>query len=131
MNRASLRTSIIVCLGVAALSPDALARTRARIDQVRIERARLFDALSQLPGVRRVYPSQGNFLLVRFEDADAAFAALLAAGIVVRDQRAAPSLGDALRITVGTPAQNDRVLETLSTLAAARPAPISTAGGAG
>ncbi|MDH7451797.1 histidinol-phosphate transaminase [Luteimonas composti] len=118
-------------LGVAALSPDALARTRARIDQVRIERARLFDALSRLRCVRRVYPSQGNFLLVRFEDADAAFAALLAAGVVVRDQRAAPSLGDALRITVGTPAQNDRVLETLATLAAARPAPISTAGGAG
>ncbi|RZA15600.1 MAG: histidinol-phosphate transaminase, partial [Lysobacteraceae bacterium] len=53
------------------------------------------------------------FVLVRFVDAQAAFDALLAAGIVVRDQRAAPQLGDALRITVGTPTQNDRVLATL------------------
>lgn len=118
-------------IGVEALSSEALAQTRERIALVRAERARLCDALSALPGVRRVYPSQANFLLVRFEDADTAFAALLAAGIVVRDQRAAPALGDALRITVGTPAQNDRVLETLAAMAAAGPASISAAGGAG
>ena len=44
---------------------------------------------------------------------------LLAAGVVVRDQRAAPRLGDALRITLGTPAQNDRVLAALDTREAA------------
>ena len=67
-----------------------------------------------VPGVRRVYASQGNFLLVRFADAQAAFEALLAAGVVVRDQRAAPQLGDALRISLGTPEQNDRVLQALA-----------------
>ncbi len=101
-------------IGVEALSPEALAQTWRRIAQVRSERERLRKALSAIPGVRRVYPSQANFLLVRFDDAEAAFAALLAAGIVVRDQRAAASLGDALRITVGTPAQNDLVLATLA-----------------
>ncbi|HST44176.1 MAG TPA: histidinol-phosphate transaminase, partial [Luteimonas sp.] len=35
-------------------------------------------------------------------------------GVVVRDQRAAPALGDALRITIGTLAENDRVLAALS-----------------
>ena len=40
--------------------------------------------------------------------------AVLAAGVVVRDQRAAPQLGDALRITVGSPEQNDRVLSALN-----------------
>jgi len=60
-----------------------------------------------------VYPSQGNYLLVRFADAQVAFDALLAAGVVVRDQRAAPQLGDALRITIGSPEQNDRVLAAL------------------
>ena len=59
-------------------------------------------------GVRRVYPSQANFLLVRFDRCRRrAFAALLAAGVVVRDMRAAPQLGDALRISIGTPEQND------------------------
>ncbi|MGE8289325.1 MAG: histidinol-phosphate transaminase, partial [Stenotrophomonas sp.] len=51
-----------------------------------------------------------------FIDAEAAFQALLRAGVVVRDQRAAPQLHDALRITVGTPEQNDRVLDALATL---------------
>jgi histidinol-phosphate aminotransferase len=63
--------------------------------------------------VRRVYPAQGNFLLVRFTNPDAAFAALLDNGIVVRDQRAAPQLHDALRISIGTPEQNRRVLDAL------------------
>jgi histidinol-phosphate aminotransferase len=101
-------------LALQALTPEAHAETQRRVEVVRGERARMAAALRQLPGVRRVYPSQGNFLLVRFKDAQRAFDALLAAGVVVRDQRAAPGLQDALRITVGTPEENDRVLATLS-----------------
>lgn len=104
-----------VDVALAALAPAVLEQTAQRIETVRAERERLRAALAALPGVRRVYPSEGNFLLVRFADAARAFAALLAAGVVVRDQRAAPQLGDALRITVGTPAQNARVLDVLST----------------
>ncbi|MCD9033049.1 histidinol-phosphate transaminase [Luteimonas sp. Y-2-2-4F] len=105
-------------LACAALSEAALAQTRERVARVRAERERLAAGLRALPGVRRAYRSDGNFVLVRFEDADAAFAALLDAGIVVRDQRAAPQLGDALRISVGTPEQNDRVLAALAAAAA-------------
>ena len=106
-------------LAVAGLSPEALARTAERVAVVRSERTRLAAALASAPGVRRVYPSSGNYLLVRFDDAQAAFDGLLAAGVVVRDQRAAPQLGDALRITVGTPEQNQRVLAILAALEAA------------
>lgn len=100
-------------LALAALAPEALARTAERVAEVRRERERLQVALSNVPGVRRVYPSQGNFVLVRFEDAESAWQALLAAGVVVRDQRAAPQLGDALRISIGTPEENTRVLAAL------------------
>ncbi len=103
-------------LGVEALAPAAREKTKARIQVVRGERERMGQALADLPIVRRVYPSQANFLLLRLEDAEAAFRALLDAGIVVRDQRAARGLGDALRITIGTPAQNARVLAALSAL---------------
>jgi histidinol-phosphate aminotransferase len=107
-------------MALSALTEPALAATRARIDLVRRERARLASALAALPAVRRVYPPQGNFLLARFVDAETAFAALLAAGIVVREQRALPSLADALRIAIGTPAENARVLEVLRALEVAR-----------
>lgn len=100
-------------LAVCALSPDALRSLRQRTDDVRSERGRMQRALAPLPCVRRVYPSQANFLLVRFVDADAADAALRAAGIVVRDMRAMPQLDDALRITVGTVAENDAVVAAL------------------
>ncbi len=100
-------------LALAALAPAALARTAERVAEVRRERERLQVALAGVPGVRRVYPSQGNFVLVRFEDAESAWQALLSAGVVVRDQRAAPQLGDALRISIGTPEENARVLAAL------------------
>ena len=57
--------------------------------------------------------------LVRFVDAEAAFRALLAMGVVVRDQRAAPQLDNALRITIGSPEQNDRLLAALQAQEAA------------
>lgn len=100
-------------LALAGLSPEALAETEKRVALVRSERARLQAALAGLPEVLRVYPSQGNYVLARFRDAESAFRSLLAAGVVVRDQRAAPQLGDALRITVGSPEQNDRVISAL------------------
>ncbi len=100
-------------LALQAFAPDALAQTSVAVAATCEARAQLLAALRTLPGVRRVYPSQANFLLVRFEDADLAFARLLAAGVVVRDMRALPQLQDALRITVGTPAQNARVLTVL------------------
>lgn len=103
-------------LALAGLSPDALALTQARVAEAIVERDALAAALATTPGVRQIYPSAGNYLLVRFVDADRAFAALLSAGIVVRDQRAAPQLGDALRISLGTPAQNARVLSALQAL---------------
>jgi len=103
----------VVDAALAALAPSTLALTRSRMAAVREARARLADGVRMLPQVRRVYPSAGNFLLVRFADADAAFAALLSAGVVVRDMRAMAQLGDALRITVGSMEECRRVLAAL------------------
>lgn len=103
-------------MALGGLSDAALVQTRQRVELIKAERARLQAALTVFPEVLRVYPSQGNYLLVRFRDPDAAFHSLLAAGVVVRDQRAAPQLGDALRITIGSPEQNDRVIAALRAL---------------
>ena len=106
----------VVDAALAALAPPALALTRSRMAAVCEARARLADGLRALPQLRRVYPSSGNFLLVRFDDADAAFSALLAAGVVVRDMRAMPQLVDALRITVGSMEECRRVLAALGAM---------------
>lgn len=100
-------------VALEALSDGALAEARTRIATTLRERAALLKALRSVRGVRAVYESQGNFLLARFEDADAAFERLLAAGVVVRDMRAMPQLDDALRISLGTPEENAAVLAAL------------------
>ena len=102
-----------VQLALAGLSEQAQALTRQHVQAVRAERERLRVELASCPGVRRVYPSQGNYLLARFEDAGLAFARLLAAGVVVRDMRASPQLADALRISIGKAEENDAVLAAL------------------
>ena len=103
-----------VDLACRALAAEARSETARRTAVTRAERTRLAAALPRLPGVRRVYPSSANFLLVRFDNPDDAYARLLAAGIVVRDMRHALGLGDALRISLGTPEQNDAVLDVLA-----------------
>ena len=108
-----------VALAEQALDLQARAATASRIATVVAERGRLAAALAVSPWVRQVYPSHGNFLLVRFFDPDAAFARLLADGIVVRGLAATPGLEDALRITVGSPGQNASVIRALASLPAA------------
>ena len=99
---------------LAVLHDGGESLVRERIATVRGERARLAAALPSLPGVRAVLPSQANFLAVRFTDAAAVYADLLRAGIVVRDIRRYPGLADALRISIGTPEQNDALLAVLA-----------------
>ncbi len=84
---------------------------QAQTDLIIREREKLRQALLQLPFVRQVYPSAANFLLVRWQDAPAIHSRLRQAGILVR-QMAAP-LADCLRVTVGTPQQNELLLKTL------------------
>jgi len=93
---------------LCAQRPRTLNR---RIAQVRAERTRMQQALAALPGVTAVLPSEANFLLARFKDPGTALASASAAGICVRDARGYPDLRDALRITVGTPEQNQRLLK--------------------
>ena len=98
---------------LAALSYEGRRVQRHHVHELLNERARMTTALAALPGVREVLPSHANFLAVRFDDAPATYKRLLAAGVVVRDITKYPGLGDALRITIGTGNENDRVLAVL------------------
>lgn len=100
-------------LALRALDADLVAQSLARCREATSRRDQLAATLSGMDGVRRVYPSEGNFLLVRFLDAQRAFDMLIARGVVVRDTRAMRGLGDALRITVGTNAENQAMLDAL------------------
>lgn len=80
------------------------------------ERNKLTKSLKNLTIVKKVYPSDSNFLLVRVTDAAAIYKALLRRGIVVRLRAESLHCQNCIRITVGTPAQNTQLLTTLKSL---------------
>ena len=77
------------------------------------ERIRLADRLKELAGVEKVYPSDANFLLVKFTDAKAIYKYLADNSIIVRDRSNQALCEGCLRITVGTPAENDKLINAL------------------
>jgi histidinol-phosphate aminotransferase len=97
---------------LATLNPAQIAIQRERIAQVLAERRRLADALTRSSRVLKVWPSEANFLLVDFADAPAALAAARGEKLLIRDMRNVSP--QSLRISVGTPAQNDRLIRSLS-----------------
>ncbi len=102
----------------------ALAAVRARaefrpvVDQVCLERDRMLAELPRIAGGRiRVWPSEGNFVLARIEGASRIRERLRDEhSILVRDFSYAPGLADCLRITIGTPDENNAVLAALAAL---------------
>ena len=87
-----------------------------KIREIVTMRGLLANDLAQLPSVRKVYPSDANFLLVKIDNAKAVYESLLTRGIVVRDRSKIVLCDDCLRITVGKKVENEELLQALSTI---------------
>jgi histidinol-phosphate aminotransferase len=103
-------------LTVEAVAPllqeGGIAATKARVERLLNERGRLANALAANERITRVRPSQSNFLLVDCKDPDEVLSLSRRAGLLIRDVRQG-ALPNSLRISVGTPEENDRLLESL------------------
>jgi len=102
-----------------ALSKDSLRVSEERVALLKAERERLADALASVPHVLRVYPSDANFILVKTNDGQGFRETARRAGILVRTFDD-PLLVDCVRITIGRPDDNDRLLEAVSNVELAR-----------
>lgn len=102
-----------------AVAPLLLAEGTLLAEQaakLKAERSRLHSALAALPGVA-VFRTQTNFVLARVPDAPRWFDRLREAGILVKNLHGwHASLAHCLRITVGTPAENDALLAALKAI---------------
>ena len=106
-------------LVLRALSADSLEISMQHTARLRSERARLAAALKRVRAVTRVWPSDANFLLVETQDRERFTAAARRGGILVRTFGEQPSLQRCVRITVGRPGDNDRLLEAVAGAATA------------
>lgn len=85
----------------------------AHVAEVIAQREWLAQQLPTLPCVKRVYPSDANFLLVKVTNPDVLYTRLVSRGIIVRNRNRVKGCEGCLRITVGTPEQNREVVEAM------------------
>lgn len=99
-------------LAIEAL--NRYAEYRLSVAESLENRALLATRLATAPLVQHIYPSDANFLLVKTTDANALYGFLRDHGVVVRNRSSEPGCEGCLRITIGTPEENQRLLEVWS-----------------
>ncbi|HEY9046868.1 MAG TPA: histidinol-phosphate transaminase, partial [Ohtaekwangia sp.] len=98
------------------LALDALEKVNVVeewVKEIIKQRTKLAKAFEKLSITEQVYPSDSNFILVRVKDAPAIYQYLLEHRIIVRDRSRVTLCYNCLRITVGTPEENDRLVRAL------------------
>ncbi|HUR11047.1 MAG TPA: histidinol-phosphate transaminase [Flavitalea sp.] len=116
----SLLSRIKPPYNISQSTQDLVLEALENVDQVNNmileiveQRKVLAEALNNVPRVQTVYPSDANFLLVKISDARACYEFLLKKGIVVRDRSRVILCDDCLRITVGTPLENQELIASI------------------
>lgn len=84
---------------------------QANIDLIKQEKARILKELKKNAIVTNIYPSDANFLLVRFQNANKVFETLLKQKIITRNRSS--EVNNCIRITIGKPEENDKLLNEL------------------
>ena len=109
----ALATPVVECVE-DALQDEQLEVAREAVAEIVAERKRLAAAFASYPFVRKVWPSDANFLLVRVDDARRVMAHCQTNKVLLR--HFGGDLDDCIRISIGTPGENDRLLQTLDTI---------------
>ncbi len=110
----ALATPVVECVE-NAMQTESLSEAEHWLEQVVSERERLTLALREFPFVRRIWPSAANFFLMQVDDASSLMAQSSEDKVLLR--YFGGDLSDCVRVTVGTHAENDRLLQTFTKLA--------------
>jgi histidinol-phosphate aminotransferase len=102
---------------LALVALGEVGQVNSMIREIVNQREELIRLLSELPIVQKIHPSDANFLLVKVVDARGIYSFLLEKGIVVRDRSKVELCEGCLRITVGTPKENNELVNELQNFA--------------
>jgi histidinol-phosphate aminotransferase len=78
------------------------------------ERTRLIDSLGQIPEVLQIYPSDANFILVRFKKSNELFSYLISEKLITRNRSTVTLCEDSIRITIGLSEENDKLVDLIT-----------------
>lgn len=96
----------------------ALANTsfkKSTVSLLLAERTRLIESLGQIPEVLQIYPSDANFILVRFKNSNELFNYLISEKLITRNRSTVTLCEDSIRITIGLSEENDKLVDLIST----------------
>jgi len=113
-------------IAAQALSDQGLAVMRERVAEISDTRAWLIEQLNKCDCVEQVFTSETNYVLARYTASSQVFKTLWDQGIILRDQNKQPGLSGCLRITVGTRAECQRVIDALRPLPGAGQTTVTT-----
>lgn len=85
-----------------------------KVAEIKQQREMVKEALRGSAVVKKIYPSDANFLLVKVADADAMYDFLISKGIIVRNRNRVKGCEGCLRMTIGTPEENEALLKSIS-----------------
>jgi histidinol-phosphate aminotransferase len=91
---------------MALASLNALALVERQVKTLIEERQKMERELPAFGFVKKIYPSDANFLLIQVDDAQKRYDQFLEQGIVVRNRSSLLGCENTLRITIGTPEEN-------------------------
>ncbi len=84
---------------------------RKKINTILTERYRIEQELTDLKIINKIYPSDANFLLANVDDANKTYKYLIKQKVIIRNRH--KLISNCIRITVGTPEENEKLIETL------------------
>ncbi|SDH59281.1 histidinol-phosphate transaminase [Winogradskyella thalassocola] len=95
---------------------NAMDAVDREVKTIITERKKLRKALKSIRFIEKVYPSDANFILAKVDDANQRYQQLVEQGIVVRNRTNQPLCDNCLRFSVGTEAENEKLIQTLTNL---------------
>lgn len=95
------------------LSAENVEKSRKELAEIIAERKRVMAELENIASVVKIYPSDANFILVKMKNANETYNSLIENKIIVRNRSSVVLCDSSLRISIGTPEENDKLIKEL------------------
>ena len=100
---------------------EAVEQKNKWVETLLEERSKMIANLQNLPLVKHIYPTDANFVLAKVDDANKTYNYLVNKGIIVRNRNSVTLCQGCLRITIGTPQENQELLTALAQMVWKKP----------
>lgn len=107
---------------VSTLNQDAILNAlnnfeayQANLETIKTQKKNLEKQLREIDAIQKIYPSNANFLLLKMDNATEVYKKLMEQNIIVRNR--SKQIPNTLRITIGTPEENQKLIDTLKNIA--------------